>query len=51
MDDRQSFCEAEEILQYLWQEQLSKEKAVILVANKVDLARARVITNQGMYFS
>lgn len=49
VDDRQSFCEADKILQYLCQEQLNKEKAVILVANKVDLARARVVSNQGLY--
>ncbi|KFB42490.1 hypothetical protein ZHAS_00010195 [Anopheles sinensis] len=42
--DRNSFRIAEEILNYLWSEHYTKEKAVIIAANKSDLARARVIT-------
>ncbi|XP_037918216.1 uncharacterized protein LOC119656024 isoform X3 [Hermetia illucens] len=46
--DRNSFRIAEEILNYLWQEHVTKEKAVILVGNKADLARSRVIpTTEG----
>lgn len=41
---RSSFHVAEEILNYLWRENISKEKAVILVGNKADLARSRVIS-------
>ncbi|CAH1392709.1 unnamed protein product [Nezara viridula] len=43
--DRATFKAAEEILNYLWRESYTQEKTVILVGNKVDLARARVITN------
>lgn len=45
--DRSSFRVAEEIINYLWQENYTKDKAVILVGNKADLARARLITSQG----
>lgn len=41
---RSSFRQAEEIVKYLWRENVCKEKAVILVGNKVDLARSRVIS-------
>lgn len=44
---RSSFRVAEEIINYLWQENFTKDKAVILVGNKADLARSRVITAQG----
>ncbi|XP_017092652.2 uncharacterized protein Rgk2 isoform X2 [Drosophila bipectinata] len=44
--DRGSFRVAEEIINYLWQENYTKDKAVILVGNKADLARARLITSQ-----
>ncbi|CAG7838499.1 unnamed protein product [Allacma fusca] len=44
--DRTSFRTASEILRYLWQEGITQEKAVILVGNKCDLARARVISSQ-----
>lgn len=40
---RSSFRQAEEIIKYLWRENVCKEKAVILVGNKVDLARSRAI--------
>ena len=42
---------ASEILRYLWQEGVTQEKAVILVGNKCDLARARVISSQGKQFN
>ncbi|KAK3930392.1 GTP-binding protein RAD [Frankliniella fusca] len=46
--DKESFRTAEDILNYLWRERYTQEKSVILVANKVDLARSRVIsTNDG----
>ncbi|XP_037805253.1 uncharacterized protein LOC119599542 [Lucilia sericata] len=44
--DKASFRVAEEIINYLWQENYTKDKAVILVGNKADLARSRVITSQ-----
>ncbi|XP_046687914.1 GTP-binding protein GEM-like, partial [Homalodisca vitripennis] len=46
--NRASFKTAEEILNYLWRESYTKEKSVIVVGNKADLARARVIPpNEG----
>lgn len=44
---RTSFRVAEEILNYLWRENVTKDKAVIVVGNKADLARSRCITTQG----
>lgn len=45
---RASFRQAEEIVKYLWRENVTKDKAVILVGNKADLARSRVIpTSEG----
>ncbi|XP_050299805.1 uncharacterized protein LOC126738483 isoform X2 [Anthonomus grandis grandis] len=45
---KSTFQTAEEILNYLWKENYTKEKTVIVVGNKADLARARVITqNEG----
>ncbi|KAH8418695.1 hypothetical protein KR222_010951 [Zaprionus bogoriensis] len=44
--DKGSFRIAEEIINYLWQENYTKDKAVILVGNKADLARARLISSQ-----
>lgn len=41
--NRSSFRQAEDIIKYLWRENVTKEKAVILVGNKADLARSRVI--------
>lgn len=46
---RNSFRVAEEIINYLWRENVTKEKAVILVGNKADLARSRSITTAGKY--
>jgi len=45
--DKNSFRNAAEILRYLWQEGFTQEKAVILVGNKSDLARARIISIHG----
>ncbi|XP_059226242.1 dual specificity protein kinase splA isoform X2 [Stomoxys calcitrans] len=42
--DRESFSVAEHILQVLWTNQNIAQKAVILVANKADLARSRSIS-------
>ena len=45
--DRQSFKTAEEILGYLWRFGYTKSKSMILVANKVDLERSRMISIEG----
>jgi Rad/Gem-related GTP binding protein 1 len=45
--DRSSFNVAERVLQTLWTSQNIAQKAVILVGNKADLARSRVITSEG----
>uniref|UniRef100_A0A1A9ZGW1 GTP-binding protein REM 1 n=1 Tax=Glossina pallidipes TaxID=7398 RepID=A0A1A9ZGW1_GLOPL len=42
--DRNSFNVAEQILQILWTNQNIAQKAVILVANKSDLARSRLVS-------
>lgn len=47
--DRESFNVAEHILQVLWTNQNIAQKAVILVANKADLARSRLISADGWY--
>lgn len=44
---RSSFRQAEEIINYLWRENVTRDKAVILVGNKADLARSRVIPTSG----
>lgn len=44
---RSSFRCAEEILNYLWRENVTKDKAVIVVGNKADLARSRAISTTG----
>ncbi|XP_011634309.1 uncharacterized protein LOC105425295 isoform X2 [Pogonomyrmex barbatus] len=45
---RTSFQVAEEILNYLWQEHYTQEHTVIVVGNKSDLARSRIISaNEG----
>lgn len=46
---RASFQHAEETLNYLWREGYTQEKSVIVVGNKADLARSRVITANGWY--
>lgn len=45
--NRASFKAAEEILNYLWRENFTKDKSVIVVGNKADLARARIISSNG----
>jgi GTPase SAR1 family protein len=44
--DSGSFLLAGEVLRWLWQEGVTQEKAVILVGNKCDLERARVVSSQ-----
>lgn len=44
---RSSFRQAEETINYLWREKVTHDKCVILVGNKVDLARSRVISYYG----
>ena len=46
----ESLREAEEILQYLWRSNSMTEKAVIVVGNKTDLVRTRVVNIVGMFF-
>lgn len=45
--DRASFILAERVLQSLWTSENIAQKAVILVGNKADLARSRLITSEG----
>ncbi|KAK4293877.1 hypothetical protein Pmani_033462 [Petrolisthes manimaculis] len=46
--DKASFKKAEDTLTYLWRQNYAKDKAFILVGNKVDLARARIVnTSEG----
>lgn len=40
---------AERVLQGLWTTENIAQKAVILVANKADLARSRVVTSEGKW--
>lgn len=47
--NKASFKVAEDILSYLWRESYTQDKSVILVGNKVDLARARTISSNGTY--
>jgi len=46
VDDSSSLVEAEAILNYLTEEGCCREAAVILIANKTDLVRNRIITAQ-----
>lgn len=46
---KSSFRVAEEILNYLWRENITKDKGVIVVGNKADLARSRVIHTAGKH--
>jgi hypothetical protein len=48
---KSSFRCAEEILNYLWRENITKEKGVIVVGNKADLARSRVISTAALELS
>ena len=45
--DRGSFQNAEEILGYLWRFGFTKKMTLLLVANKVDMERSRIITSEG----
>lgn len=45
--DRDSFILAERILQSLWTSENIAQKAVILVGNKADLARSRMVSTEG----
>ena len=45
--DRASFIEAETILNYFWKMSYNETKGIILVANKIDLERSRVISHDG----
>ena len=47
VDDRSSLHEAEATLEYLSREELIRAAPVILVANKIDLVRNRVVTEEG----
>lgn len=49
--DRSSFLIAERSLQTLWTSENIAQKAVILVANKSDLARSRCVTTEGSYIN
>ncbi|XP_018320847.1 ras-related protein Rap1-like [Agrilus planipennis] len=44
VDSKPSFQHVEEILNYLWREGFTQDKSVIVVGNKSDLARSRVIS-------
>ncbi|KAL7737074.1 hypothetical protein ACLKA6_005294 [Drosophila palustris] len=44
--DRSSFSIAEQVLQVLWTNQNIAQKAIILVSNKADLARSRLVTSE-----
>lgn len=45
--DRNSFAVAERVIQALWTSENIAQRAIILVGNKADLARSRVITLEG----
>ena len=47
VDDTESLQEAERTLSYLKSEDILSKQAVILVANKTDLVRSRVISTNG----
>lgn len=47
VDDAESLREAERILTYLKSEGIITDHAVILVANKTDLVRSRVVSSNG----
>ena len=50
VDDIDSLDEAEATLSYLKKEEILQHQAVILVANKTDLVRSRVISTGSKYF-
>lgn len=45
--DQESFLIAERVIQSLWTSENIAQRAVILVGNKADLARSRVVTSEG----
>lgn len=45
--DRESFIDAERVIQALWTSDNIAQRAVILVGNKADLARSRVVSLEG----
>jgi Rad and Gem related GTP binding protein 1 len=45
--DKSSFLVAERVLQALWTSENIAQKAVILVGNKADLARSRLVSSEG----
>lgn len=47
MADKASLLLAEETLQFVWKSASVGTKAVILVGNKTDLVRSRVVTTEG----
>lgn len=47
--DQESFMVAERVIQSLWTSENIAQRAVILVGNKADLARSRVITSEGKH--
>ena len=51
VDDTESLQEAERILAYLKSEEILHRNAVILVANKTDLVRSRVISTNGEFLT
>ena len=48
--DGNSFDMAAEIISYLWRFGFTKKATVLLVANKVDLERSRLVTCEGILF-
>ena len=51
VDDSESLVEAERTLIYLKSEDILSKQAVILVANKTDLVRSRVISTNGKKYT
>ena len=49
IDDKKSFSTACDILHYLSSQQSGHKIAKLLVSNKVDLERSRLVSLQGMY--
>ena len=48
--DGNSFDMAAEIISYLWRFGFTKKATVLLVANKIDLERSRLVTCEGILF-
>ena len=49
--DSNSFDMAAEIISYLWRFGFTKKATVLLVANKVDLERSRLVTCEGNFIT